>query len=116
MMPQRAVRYFLEFVMPEKFDTTHAGGRAEVIHNGKSFIESLGRNDVLVGDPFVLVGGRGAIAMEPDVMLARNLTKLLIKWHVVDPPYRFPLASCSRSSASKRALKLPLPKLFAPLR
>jgi len=30
--------------------------------------------------------------------------------------YKFPLASCSRSNASNKALKLPLPKLFAPLR
>jgi len=30
--------------------------------------------------------------------------------------YRFPRSSCSRSMASNRALKLPLPKLLAPLR
>src|SRR5689334_23343993 len=29
---------------------------------------------------------------------------------------RFPLASCSRSIASNKALKFPFPKLFAPLR
>jgi len=28
--------------------------------------------------------------------------------------YRLPLAACSRSMASNNALKLPLPKLFAP--
>ena len=30
--------------------------------------------------------------------------------------HKFPLAACSRSMASNSALKLPLPKLFAPLR
>ena len=30
--------------------------------------------------------------------------------------YKFPLASCSLSNASKSALKFPLPKLLAPLR
>jgi hypothetical protein len=30
--------------------------------------------------------------------------------------YKFPLDSCSRSMASNRALKFPLPKLLAPLR
>ena len=30
--------------------------------------------------------------------------------------YKLPLASCSLSNASKRALKFPLPKLLAPLR
>lgn len=30
--------------------------------------------------------------------------------------YKFPLSSCSRSMASNRALKFPLPKLLAPLR
>ena len=30
--------------------------------------------------------------------------------------YKLPLASCSLSIASNKALKLPLPKLFAPLR
>ena len=32
------------------------------------------------------------------------------------PAYRFPRAACSRSIASNRALKLPLPKLRLPLR
>lgn len=30
--------------------------------------------------------------------------------------HKFPLAACSRSIASNNALKLPLPKLFAPFR
>ena len=30
--------------------------------------------------------------------------------------YKLPLAACSRSIASNKALKLPLPKLWAPLR
>ena len=30
--------------------------------------------------------------------------------------YKLPLASCSLSIASNKALKLPFPKLFAPLR
>src|SRR5207248_4780366 len=55
--------------------------RTQMIHDGIGFVESLRRNDVFVGDAFVLVGRRCAVAMKPDVMLSRNLTESLIKWH-----------------------------------
>src|SRR5207302_8929946 len=80
-------------------------------------VESFGGDDVFVSDAFVLERRSGAVAVKPNVMLPRHLTELLIKRHVDLPfSYKLPRRSCSFSSASKSALKLPLPKLFAPLR
>ena len=115
VMAQRTLRDFLRRPVLDQLHLSHAGGRTKMIDDRVSFIESFGRDDVFVSDPLILKRRTAAVAMKPDVMLLRNLTELLIIRHVV-PPYRLPRASCSFSSASKSALKLPLPKLFAPLR
>src|SRR5207253_2770122 len=115
MMPQRAVGRFLQLLAFEELDTAHPRGRTQVVHDRVGFVETFRCNDMLVGDAFVLISRRGAVAMKPDMMLPWNLSEPLIKWHVF-LPYKFPRRSCSFSSASNRALKFPLPKLFAPLR
>ena len=48
--------------------------------------------------------------------LTLKIPKKCKKLATFDRPYKFPLADCSRSIASKSALKFPFPKLFAPLR
>ena len=85
VMTQRAVRRFLQLFTFQEFNASHPRRRTQVIHDGIGFVKSLRRDDVFVGDAFVLVGWRGAIAMKPDVMFPRNLTESLIKWHVFLP-------------------------------
>ena len=55
-----------------------------MIHDGKGFVETFRGDDVFVGDAFVLERRRRAVAMKPNVMLPRNLTESLIKWHKFD--------------------------------
>src|SRR5438874_3385802 len=104
VMTQRTVRRFLQLLTFQKFNAPHTGGRTQMIHDGIGFVESLRRNDVFVGDAFVLVGRRRAVAMKPDVMLSRNLTESLIKWHVFLPLGCHPERSrrISRHSRTKR--------------
>ena len=80
--------------MFDQLDIAHARGRPQVIHDRVRLIESFRGEDVFVGDAFVLVGRRRAVAMKPDVMLLRNLTELLIIRHVALPPL-----SCCRAGA-----------------
>ena len=115
MMAQRTVRHFFRLPLFDQLNFAHPRGWAQVVHDRVGFVESLRGKDMLVGDAFVLVSWRRAVAMKPDVMFSRNLTKFLIIRHMI-PPYKLPRASCSRSIASNSALKLPLPKLFAPFR
>src|SRR5437660_1413725 len=82
VMTQRTVRRFLQLFTFQEFNAPYTSGRTQMIHDGIGFVESLRRNDVFVGDAFVLVGRRGAVAMKPDMMFPRNLTKSLIKRHV----------------------------------
>src|SRR5256884_3912748 len=104
VMTQRTVRRFLQLFTFQEFNTPHTSGRAQMIHDGIGFVESLRRNDVFVGDAFVLVGRRRAVAMKPDVMLSRNLTESLIKWHVFLPLGCHPERSrrISRHSQARR--------------
>src|SRR5438093_5661390 len=102
--------------MFDQLNVAHASRRTEVIHDRIGFVESLRSEDVLVGDAFAFVSRHSTVAMEPDVMFSRNFAKFLIVRHYRSLLYKFPRASCSRSNASNSALKLPLPKLFAPLR
>src|SRR6266481_5758120 len=82
VMTERTVRRFLQLFAFQEFNAPHTRRRTQMIHDGIGFVESLRRDDVFVGDAFVLVGRRRAVAMKPDVMLSRNLTESLIKWHV----------------------------------
>src|ERR1051325_6445959 len=102
--------------MLDQFDVPNPRGRPQVIHDRKRFIEPLGRENMFVGDTFVFVSRSRPIPMKPDMVLPRHLTEALIIRHIIPPFYRFPRASCSRSRASKSALKFPFPKLLAPLR
>src|SRR6266567_5311075 len=81
VMTQRTVRRLLQLFTFEEFDAPHTCGRTQVIHDRVGFVESFSRDDMLVSDALVLVGRRRAVAMKPDVMLPRNLTESLIKWH-----------------------------------
>src|SRR5438067_13853957 len=117
MMTQRTVGRFFQLLAFQELDVAHPRRRPQVIHDRVSFVESLGRNDVFVSDAFVLERWRRAVAVKPNVMFPRHLTELLIKRHFDLPfSYKLPRRSCSFSSASKSALKFPIPKLFAPLR
>src|SRR6266536_312347 len=117
MMTQRTVGDFFRLPMLDQLDIAHTRGRAQVIHDRVGFVESLRGEDMFVGNAFVFVGWGGAVTMKPDVMFPRNLSEFLIIRHVdLSSLYKLPRASCSFSSASNNALKLPLPKLFAPLR
>src|SRR5437762_7463919 len=81
VMTQRTVRRLLQLFTFEEFDAPHTCRRTQVIHDRVGFVESLRRNDVFVGDAFVLKRWGRAVAMKPNVMLPRNLTESLIKWH-----------------------------------
>src|SRR5438552_8838717 len=116
MVTQRTVGHVVQLCEFQQLHAADAGRRPQVIHDRIGFVESFRRNDVLVGDAFVLVGWCRAVAMKPDVMLPRNFAKFLIKRHIdFSSLYRLSRLSCSFSNASNSALKLPLPKLFAPL-
>src|SRR5205814_7950210 len=85
MMTQGRVRDLLQLFAFDQLHVADAGGRTQVIHDRISFVEAFGRDDVFVGDAFVLVGRTAAIAMEPDVMLAWNLAELVIVRHLLPP-------------------------------
>ena len=52
-----------------------------MVHDRVSFIEPFGRHDMLVSDALILVARALTVSAKPDVMLSRNLTESLIKWH-----------------------------------
>src|SRR5437764_5380536 len=81
VMTHRTVRRFLQLLAFEELYAALSCGRTQAIHDRVGFVEALRRDDMLVSDAFVLVGGRHAVPMKPDVMLAWNLTESLIKWH-----------------------------------
>src|SRR5687767_10790342 len=82
----------------------HRSGRMNVIQQRRRPGEALVSHQ--------LFGVESAIGLtERDVTLPGNRAEGVIVWH-----QRFPRSSCSRSIASKSALKFPAPKLFAPLR
>src|SRR4030081_2152097 len=83
MMSQWTVGNFLWFPMFDQLDVAHARGRSQMVHDRVGLIEPLRSDDVLVGDAFVLVRRRGAIAVKPDVMLPRDLSESLILRHNV---------------------------------
>src|SRR5207249_10428831 len=78
---QRTIGCSLQFLACHELDAAYPCGLTQVIHDRVGFVESLRRDDVLVGDAFVLKRWRRAVAMKPDVMLPRNLTESLLKWH-----------------------------------
>src|SRR3984893_14682716 len=99
MMAQRAVGDFFRLPMFDQLNFAHPRGRAQVIHDRVGFVEPLRGKDMLVSDAFVFVSRRRAVAMEPDVMLSRNLTELMIIRHVDLPP----LTNCLAVPALSRA-------------
>ena len=85
MMTQRAVCDFFRLPMLDQLDIADTRRRTQVIHDRISLVESLRREDMLVGDAFIFISWRRAIAMKPDMMLSRNFAKFLIVGHF-DPP------------------------------
>src|SRR6266496_4620955 len=81
MVTQRAVGNLFRFPMFYQLNVADACRRTQVIHDRIGLVESLCREDVFVGDTFVFIGRRGAIAMKPDVMFSRNFAKSLIVRH-----------------------------------
>src|SRR5438876_3492482 len=117
MMPQRTVSHFFRFPILDQLDVAHTCRRPQMIHDRVRFIEPLRGENVLVRDAFVLVSRRRSVAVKPDVMFSRDFSQSLVIRHCRSSSfYKLPRAACSRSIASNSALKLPLPKLFAPLR
>src|SRR5690606_33122889 len=81
------------------------GGRMGVVEQRR------GADEALV--PHQLLGVEPAVGPPEDgVALPGHLAQEVVDRH----GQRFPRAACSRSMASKSALKLPLPKLLAPFR
>src|SRR5438034_2954222 len=117
MMTQRRVGDLLQLLAFEQLYVAHPCRRPQMIHDRIGFVETLCGENVLVRNPFVLVSRPLPVAMKPDVMFSRDFSQFLIIRHCRSSSfYKLPLAPCSRSMASNSALKLPLPKLFAPLR
>src|SRR5437764_10539614 len=104
VMTQRTVGRFLQLFTFQELDAAYPRRRTQMIHDGIGFVESFRRNDVFVSYALVLVGRRRAVAMKPDVMLSRNLTDSLIKWHVFLPLVCHPELSrrISRHSQARR--------------
>src|SRR5207249_10412680 len=107
VMTQRTVRRFLQLLAFEELYAAHSCGRTQVIRDRVGFVESLRRDDMLVSDAFVLVGGRRAVAMKPDVMLWWDLPESLIKCHNFVPLGCHPERSrrISRHSRTRRGLE-----------
>src|SRR6266540_1442831 len=80
-MSQRTVRNLFWFPMFDYLDIAHARRRTQVIHDRVRLVETLRGENVFVRDAFVFVSRPLAVAMKPDVMLPRKLTKFLIIWH-----------------------------------
>ena len=101
----------LEHDLLEGPDLLHAAGRKQVVEDRLVAGEALEAHDLLDQQRRGAVargGGRGVA--ELDVALLRDLAQAVVTHQ------RFPLSSCSRSIASKSALKLPLPKPREPCR
>src|SRR6266568_188128 len=64
MMAQRAVCDFFRLPMLDQLDIADTRRRTQVIHDRISLVESLRREDMLVGDAFVFISWRRAIAMD----------------------------------------------------
>src|SRR5947208_253197 len=86
MMAQRAVRDFFRLPMFDQLNVANACRRTQVIHDRIGLVESLRREDMFVGDAFVFISRRRAVAMKPDVMFSRNFAKFLIVRHI-DPSF-----------------------------
>jgi hypothetical protein len=52
-----------------------------VIHDGKRFVETFGRNYVLVVDALVIITRSGAVTVKPDMMLSRYVANFLVIRH-----------------------------------
>src|SRR5579862_9445357 len=103
-MAERLVRIRLVGDLAQATDGFDGGRRVRMIE------ERRGANETLVAHE--LLGVQAAVRLaERRVAFSGNLAECVIDRH-----QRFPRSACSRSIASKSALKLPAPKLFAPLR
>src|SRR6266540_371753 len=81
MMSQWTIGCFFWLPMFDQLNIAHSRRRPQVIHDRICLIESLRRENVLVGDAFVLVARPRSVAMEPDVMFPRYFSQFLIIRH-----------------------------------
>src|SRR5205814_8167458 len=81
MMSQRTVRHLLWLPMFDQLDVAHASRRTQVIDDRIGLIKSLRREDVLIGNAFILIGRRRPVAVKPDVMFPRDFAQSLIVRH-----------------------------------
>src|SRR5438445_8613229 len=80
-------------------------GHVAVVEQRRRSAEALAAEELLVE--------RASLTLHVDMALAGQIAEVQVRPHARQ---RLPRAACSRSMASKSALKLPLPKPFAPLR
>src|SRR6516165_4461879 len=120
MMPQRALSSFLQLLAFQELHVTHPRWRPQMIQDRKGFIETFGRDHVLVIYSFIFVTRSGTVTMEPDVVLSRYLANFLIIGHFDPPFYKFerlltlPLSSCLRGEATHANRGGHLTRIFIP--
>ncbi len=100
----------LELDRRELADVLHPARRPQVVEDRLVAGEALEPEDLLDQQRRLAVVGRRLRVAELHVPFLRHLAQAVVTHQ------RFPLRSCSRSIASKRALKLPSPKPRAPWR
>src|SRR6185437_3439306 len=100
----------LELDRRELADVLHAARRPQVVEDRLVAGEALEAEHLLHEQRRLPVAGRRPRVAELHMPLLRHLAQAVVTHQ------RFPLSSCSRSIASKRALKLPSPKPRAPWR
>ncbi len=101
----------LELDRRELAHVLDAAGRPQVVEDRLVAAEALEAEDLLHQQRRRAVAGARRVGIaELDVALGRDLAEVVVAHQ------RFPLSSCSRSIASKRALKFPSPKPRAPCR
>src|SRR5262249_26866501 len=128
VVAQLKLRYGFECHRARCFHSANTSRRSQMIADAVCPAESRAGDDFLVINPFAL---EAAFPAMRDMSLPRHGTKLAIGRHgntvhntsMLPPPLwaegksqSVPLRACSRSMASNRALKFPLPKLREPWR
>ncbi len=103
-MTQRAVAIWLVLDLAQPACRLHRRRRVHMVQQRRRPGEPLVPHELFCVQSAVRLTEHG-------VAFARDLPE-----SVIDRHYRFPRAACSRSIASKSALKFPAPKLFAPFR
>src|SRR5437762_11028553 len=114
MMAERAVCDFFRRPMFDQLNLADACRRTQVIHDRISFVESLRREDMFVGDAFVFISRCGAVAVKPDVMFSRNFAKSLIVRHF-DPPLQISSGFLFSLQCFKQRFEITFPEALCTL-